>query len=44
MLLRVFSYFRTELGSFGVLGGYADYGEGFVDDEALGPCFISPAG
>ena len=31
MLLRVFSYLRTELGS-GVLRGDADYGEGFVDE------------
>ena len=32
MLLRVFSYLRTELGSCGVFGGDADYGEGFVDE------------
>jgi hypothetical protein len=32
MLVRVFSYLRTERGVVGVLRGDADYGEGSVDE------------
>jgi len=38
-----FFVLEDRVGIVGVLRGDTDYGEGFVDEKALGPCLISPA-